>query len=133
MTMAKGMTVQPISSASDPWTSAPSSVALRRRKRIMNTTIRPAMSTVKKAVMASRNSVSASTWPATVEACSGMSLNPFNMRYGSQRGPRDCGDAAVRSRRSITNRNVPSASMVSTPPRRTAFSATRLYRPVVGS
>src|SRR3954470_139846 len=71
MAMPSGMTVQPISSASDPSICS----ALRcveRRKRTANTMMVIPISDEKKMSTARMNTKSKSTWLAMVEACCGM-------------------------------------------------------------
>ena len=50
--MKNGMIVHSSSSASDPWMATPTSSSLRRRYLMVKRTIRPAMSSEKKAVTA---------------------------------------------------------------------------------
>ena len=70
--MPRGTTVQNASSSSEPWIAFGRSASLRRRYFRAKTRTRRKISPLKNTVTATRNRKSASTWPATVEACSGM-------------------------------------------------------------
>jgi hypothetical protein len=74
MVMPNGTTDQNVSRKNDPSRECVGSLSSvgqtpgRRRKRIMNVMIRPAMSSEKKAVTPRRKKKSVSTWPAMVDA-----------------------------------------------------------------
>ena len=69
--MPSGMMVQSSSSASEPWMTAPTSLACLRWNLVANTATRIAMSTPNAPVTASRKKYSASTDAACSEACCG--------------------------------------------------------------
>ena len=142
MAMTSGMNVQVSSRTSEPWIGAPTSSAVRRRKRTAKTTISVAMSTEKKAVTATKNRYSASTLAACVEPCGGKNGRYDSIAVRTWSAPferrRDVllllhAAAVARSRRHMTVQNASMPTMKTMPPACTRRIVRRPYVPVVGS
>jgi len=106
----------------------------RRRYLIAKNSTAPNVPTVTTALRITRNAYKRSTCDAKVDAFGGIRGMSFNMIFSASR-PQRCATrrATARSRSSIQDTNVTSASANSAATARSMFRIAKLYFPVSGS